>query len=76
MMSVAFLYIIRFEYNLLKPNATNKQYPALGKYKTLSAITNPTLKKILVAGTKGIITSARHIIRNLSIENRKQDSLR
>jgi len=48
--------------NFCKPMATNKQYPAEGIYNTLSAKTNPTLKKMLLAGKNGQINIVIPII--------------
>ena len=53
--------------SLSNPTATSRQYPLLGKYRVRSAITNPTLKKILVAGRNGIIPSDNVIMSNLFV---------
>ncbi len=47
------------------PKATSKQYPALGRYSTLSAITNPTRMKMFDAGRNGITIMAKDRVTTL-----------
>lgn len=49
----------------MNPNPTSIQCPALGRYRALSAITNPTVKNIFEDGMNGSIISEQHIIINL-----------
>lgn len=45
----------------LTPRPTTQHSPATGRYSTLSAITKPTLKKMLLAGRNGTTPSATPI---------------
>jgi len=47
------------------PKATRRQYPALGRYRTLSATTNPTRKNRLEAGRKGTTSRTNDIATSL-----------
>ena len=49
---------------IVKPCATMRQKPMLGRYRTLSATTNPTGKKRLEAGMKGSINSPSPCVKN------------
>ena len=47
------------------------QYPALGRYNTLSAITNPTLKKKFEEGRNGRTKNTKHIVINLREDKKR-----
>ena len=51
------------------PNVSSMQYPALGRYRTLSATTKPTRKNRLLAGRKGMMRNPRPSVRILEDEN-------
>lgn len=55
------------------PKATRRQYPALGRYRTLSATTNPTRKNRLEAGRKGTTSRTNDIATSLG--SREKHSL-
>ena len=61
----------RWDDSLLTIRVSNIQKPRLGRYKTRSAMTKPTLKKRLEAGKKGIISRATAIVKTLENESGK-----
>lgn len=59
-----FVYLLRVP----NPKVSSMQYPALGRYRTLSATTKPTRKNRLLAGRNGIMRNPRPSVRILENE--------
>lgn len=58
------------EHNTAAPITTSMIKPMDDKYKFRSATTNPTRKKIFIAGRKGITRKAKDIARHLNLKQR------